>query len=111
MSLGLMSACATTEKYEARIRSWEGKDASLLVQAWGEPDDKQKVHGDHTMFVYARLKRPPVAYSGPSRNVASVRSPAEYSDVYIKCSTYFEVDTKNIIVATEFRGDECKSIK
>ena len=108
-ALGLLVACASTSKFEAKVRSWEGKDVAALLEAWGEPDAKETVHGDHTMYVYSSLKRFPVAYSGPSRAVASVRKPAEYSDLYIKCSTYFEADAHSKIVATEFRGPECTS--
>ena len=45
------------------------------------------------MYVYARLKRMPVAYSDYQHNYyANARNPAEYSDIYIKCSTFFEVN-------------------
>ncbi len=92
------------------MRSWEGQDAGSLVQAWGQPDDKQAVHGGNTMFVYARLKRFPVAYGEYEQHYyANARQPAEASDVYIKCSTFFEVNPGNKIVATTFRGEECKS--
>jgi hypothetical protein len=108
-ALGLLAACASTNKFEAKVRSWEGRDVAALLEAWGQPDDKQTVHGDHTMYVYSRLKRIPVANSDPSGSVASVRKPAEYSDLYIKCSTYFEADAHSKIIATEFRGPECTS--
>jgi hypothetical protein len=104
--------CATTARYQAKVRSWQGQDAGSLVQAWGQPDDKQLVHGGNTMYVYARLHRMPIAYNDFENHyyaVNNARTPAQYSDVYIKCSTFFEVNPGNKIVATEFRGAECTS--
>lgn len=106
-----ITGCATTARYQAKVRSWEGQDAGSLVQAWGQPDDKQPVHGGNTMFVYARLHQLPVSYSDYEHHyyAANPRTPAEVSSIYIKCATYFEINPGNKVVATDFRGDECKS--
>ena len=78
LSILSLEGCATTAGYQAKVRSWEGQDAGSLVQAWGQPDDKQPVHGGNTMYVYARLKRMPVAYSDYQHNYyANARNPAE----------------------------------
>ena len=109
LSILFLEGCATTAGYRAKVRSWEGQDAGSLVQAWGQPDDKEPVHGGNTMYVYARLKRMPVAYSDYQHNYyANARNPADYSDIYIKCSTFFEVNPGNKVIATEFRGEDCK---
>ncbi len=104
-----LSACATTHNYEARVRSWQGKDAQVLVANWGQPDDTQKISNGDRMFVYSRLRHEPVAYYGIKQNEVAGTSPrGPASELYVKCSTYFEVNPKNIIVNTQFRGDECK---
>jgi hypothetical protein len=108
-----LDACATTAHYQAKVRSWEGQDVASLVQAWGQPDDKQTVHGHNIMYVYARLHRVPVAYGDYQKSyyATNARTPANeyHSDIYIKCSTYFEISPSNKIIATDFRGDECTS--
>lgn len=104
------SGCATTAKYEAKIRTWEDKDASALTRAWGQPDATEKQSNGNKIFLYARLKHEAVPY-GTERTIASAGStkntvPAE---TYIRCATYFEVNPQGKIVSTLFRGEECKS--
>jgi hypothetical protein len=102
--------CATTSNYDSKVHSWKGKDASMLVRNWGEPDAKEKLSSGNQMYVYARLHHPAVASTGPSRTVASVgEKPAPLPPAYIKCATYFEVDPHSTIVSVQYRGDECKS--
>jgi len=108
-----LSSCASSAKYSAKVHSWEGKDEQALLSAWGQPDAIETLHTGNRMFVYARLKRYPVAYNGGSSVIASTqsRNPSEYSTsgIYIKCSTFFEVDPKHTIQTVLFRGDECTS--
>jgi hypothetical protein len=106
----LLSSCATTANYQAKVQSWESHDAQALVKAWGKPDSVEKMSNGNQMYVYARLKHMPVAYSS-QRAIASVDSKqADASGkVYIQCATYFQVTPSNKIVASEFRGDECKA--
>lgn len=115
----LLSGCATTAKYEAKVASWETKDSQALVKAWGQPDAVEKLSTGNRMFVYARLKHVPVAF-GSARVIASRtankagRSLASQAsnwdgEVYIRCATYFEVSPTDKVVSTLFRGDECKS--
>lgn len=118
----LLSGCATTAKYEAKVASWEDKDSNALVRAWGQPDAVEKLSTGNRMFVYARLRHVPVAYGSDrviakhgankaGRNVASSASTESALDgeVYIRCATYFEVSPKDKVVSTLFRGDECKT--
>ena len=34
----MLSACATTKKYEALLNTWAGKSENALLQSWGPPD-------------------------------------------------------------------------
>ncbi|MFL5812968.1 MAG: hypothetical protein ACJ763_05275 [Bdellovibrionia bacterium] len=106
----LLSGCATTANYQAKVQSWENHDALALVKAWGQPDSVEKMSNGNKMYVYARLKHMPVAY-GSQRAIASVdakQTPAG-GEVYIQCATYFQLSPAGKVVSTEFRGDECKS--
>jgi hypothetical protein len=105
------TGCATTGKFEAKVHSWEDKDAQSLTRAWGQPDAIEKLSNGNHMFVYARLKHLPVAY-GSQRMIASTSTKKDTmnsGEVYIRCATYFELTPSNKIVSTQFRGDECKS--
>ncbi len=107
---GALSSCATTGKYEAKVRTWENKDGNALVNAWGQPDSIEKLSSGNRMYVYARLRHLPVAY-GSQRMIASsdAKQASSRGEVYIRCATYFEMSPENKVVSTQFRGDECKS--
>lgn len=104
----LGTACATTANYEARVHSWQGQKADLLVRAWGEPDATEKLSSGNKMYVYSRLKHPPMAYVETGRAIASVEQAAPAQPIYQKCATYFEVSPENRIVSTTYRGEQCK---
>ena len=109
------SACATSSAFNAKIETWKGQSADVLVQAWGQPDAIEPLHTGNKMYVYARLKHDPVAYldfekkSASNATLSKPRNPASTdTGIYIKCSTYFEINRQNIIESIMFRGDECK---
>jgi hypothetical protein len=107
----LLSGCATTANYQAKVASWENHDAQALVKAWGQPDSIEKMSNGNKMYVYARLKHMPVAY-GSQRAIASTGSAKQaqaVGEVYIQCATYFQLSPAGKVVSTEFRGEECKS--
>lgn len=106
----ILSGCATTANYQAKVASWESHDAQALVKAWGQPDSVEKLSNGNKMYVYARLKHMPVAYSSQRAIASTGTKPAETgAKVYIQCATYFQLSPSNKIVSTEFRGSECKS--
>jgi hypothetical protein len=116
--LACLVGCATSSKFGEKLQTWKGQEVSDLVKTWGEPDAIESPHTGNKMYVYARLRREPVAFNSRYENLAnatSVRGPSstatENSDtgVYIHCSTYFEVDTHNLISNVMYRGDECVS--
>lgn len=116
LALGILifgAGCATTANYDYRVQSWKGKDAPLLVKAWGKPDSTEPLSNGNQMYVYARLHRDPVAYAGSQRTLASAETPSQSKEkpktVYIKCATYFEVNPQGKVVSTLFRGNDCKA--
>jgi hypothetical protein len=109
------SACATSSAFNAKVETWKGQSADALVQAWGQPDAIEPLHTGNRMYVYARLKHDPIAYADFEKKAAfntagpKPRTPASTdTGIYIKCSTYFEVNRQNIIESVMFRGDECR---
>jgi len=100
----LITSCSTTGHYEAKLHSWEGKDKESLIEAWGQPDAVESLHTGNKMLVYARLKRNPMNYQQAKQKHSTTDRA-----VYIRCATYFEVNPREEIVSTDFRGEECTS--
>jgi hypothetical protein len=104
IALVFLAGCATTAKYEARVDTWQGKDAHVLTSSWGQPDAIEKLSNGNKIYLYSRLKHLPYAYGESHRVIASTQDA-----MYIKCATYFVVTQQGKVVATMFRGDECRS--
>ncbi len=107
----MSAACATQGKYEAKLRTWKGKDADTVVRWWGQPDATEKLSNGNRMYVYARLHHIPIAFADTDGTApqAEMRRTSAASDVYIHCSSYFEVDPQGKVSSVYFRGDDCSS--
>lgn len=103
LAIGLLATgCATTAKYNAKVRTWIGKDTEALTQAWGQPDATEQPSTGDKILVYSRLKRKPLSYEQAQHGAGE-------PGVYIKCATYFEIDGTNRVSNVTFTGDECTS--
>lgn len=100
------SGCSSAEKYDRKIRTWEGKDANVLLKSWGKPDATESQSNGNRIYLYSRLKHEPYVFGDARRTIASQDSS---QPVYIRCATYFEVTPQNKIVSTLSRGEECTS--
>lgn len=99
--------CATESRYEARVNSWVGKSKDSLIQAWGQPDSIENRSNGQRIMLYSRLRHKPVTHDEAQRNVASAGS--DTGGIYIKCATFFVLDSDNSIVQVFFKGGDCKS--
>jgi hypothetical protein len=110
------SGCATTSEFDAKVETWKGENADMLVQAWGQPDAIEPLHTGNKMYVYARLRHDPMTFSDFQKKTSmnfvgpvQPRKPASAdTGIYIRCATYFEVTRQNIVDSVMFRGDDCK---
>jgi hypothetical protein len=121
----LLSACGTmaNSQYSTTVNSWNGASAASLMKAWGEPD--QVIPGEHgTKFLvykttgYSAMggqpspsigvnmsaKGRPVIVTIPNTNNAINRGALS-----LNCITIFEVNAKNIVIHTEYKGSGCRS--
>jgi len=86
----LLMGCATTEKYEAKLNVWVGRNINDLTNAWGYPQSSFKAPDGNMVYVYGR-----------QINVSNYGS--------FVCTAYFEVDNKNIVVKWRHEGNDCNS--
>jgi hypothetical protein len=108
----LLSGCATTEKYEAKLNRWIGHSINELMASWGYPDGSFDAPNGNKIYVYSNqssfttptmttirpnLYGPPTAYTtgGFTRN--------------FWCKTYFEVDNDKRIIKWSWEGNNCIS--
>ena len=113
--------CATTAKYERMLGEWVGRDSEAIVDHWGYPDREVTAPNGNRVFVYdeASLWQTPMTVTpGHSTltqhgNRVYVRTYGGYVDggdiVFSRCSTYFEVDERSVVVRTKFKGNACRS--
>ena len=119
--LSVLSGCATTEKYRQMVNSWHGKNVQVLVNAWGYPDSTFKAPNGNNVYVYKRMNvtsfpsyrtggYTTVSTEGNKTVVSQTPSYESSGGTYtFKCTTWIEVNKKNKIVNTSFRGNDCVS--
>lgn len=86
--LATLTSCATTEKYEARLQSWVGKQEENLIMSWGAP---HKVHE-----------------ISQNKKVVSYQQNHTSSSIQFFCETNFLIKD-NIIDTWTWRGNNCAS--
>lgn len=120
--------CATTEKYEAKLRLWMGRDISDLIASWGYPSNSFKLPNGNTVYQYdyQRSHTTPITYKVVSNHntqnyVVNNPSYGTYTTGNTKiyqtggktfnywCKTFFEVNKSNIIVNWRWEGNSCRS--
>jgi hypothetical protein len=62
LSLGFLSACTTTEAYDAKLNGWIGKSEKELVMGWGIPDKQYQLDANTKMISY--VSHQTVVYPG-----------------------------------------------
>ena len=117
----LLSACATSANYLQTINSWRGANINHLTGIWGYPDKNSRAPNGHKLYIYSyhRHGRTPI-YSTPGSTTVQTENGRTYvqstgpsfsgGQVYDdRCTTWFEVNHRHIIVKTAARGNSCKA--
>ena len=117
----LMNGCATTAKYQAKLQTWQGKNISDFVKAWGYPDREIQSYDGNTVYIYEfndTINYPPMYNPGNtyiSNNAGNsivVTTPPTYTPAgtsQYNCTTWVEFNKSGIILNTAFRGNNCVS--
>ena len=115
----LLAGCATEQYYANAVRSWSGARDKQLFRAWGYPDHMQRLPRGHHLYVYrhhATGSYPTVVTpgyttiqtAGDTTYVSSTPTIYSGGGVYnLNCTTWFELNTKGVIVNTSYRGNDC----
>jgi hypothetical protein len=110
-------------RYSNTVASWDGASAASLIQAWGPAD--QVIPGQHgtkyliykstgysamdgraspAIGINMSAKGRPVIVTTPNTNSAINRG-----TLTLNCITIFEVNAKNTIIHTEYKGNGCRT--
>lgn len=116
----LLAACATNQNYMLALRSWQGASINELVRVWGYPTKRGKAPDGNVLYIYHSQDkgRNPIYRTGGTTTITQKKhhevKVTTTSPVYqgggtydYECTTWFEVNKKNIIVNTSARGNNC----
>jgi hypothetical protein len=123
----LVSGCATTVKYEAKLNTWIGASEDALIASWGVPnktyemrDGKKAIEyvdrntvemGGYTyttpQTTYESGKIGDKTYSGTSTTYVTVTEPVRKYKSY--CKTSFVINNSGIIESWHHEGNDCVS--
>lgn len=98
-------SCATTSKYEARLREYIGYDIKAIIEVWGMPTATYNM-SDGTSYVYlwvGNLLVDPKNYS------SFIKELAINKQGYNWCKTTFFVNDNKKIINYSFEGNYCKA--
>jgi len=114
----LLTACVTTQSPNTHATSsWQGESIQRIIDQWGPPDTIKPAPNGHQWYVYTTVRQgtyptPPSPRYVPTISAGKVVM-ASYPTVSTKdtytllCTTRFEVNLKNNIVAVDQTGKGC----
>jgi hypothetical protein len=125
--VALLSGCATTAKYEAKLNNWIGASEDSLVAAWGVPnktynlpDGKKAIEYVHketiqsggysyatpqTTYQSGTIGNKP--YSGTSTSYVIETTPVQ--NYKLSCKTSFIINNSGKVESWHHEGNDCVS--
>lgn len=103
----LIAGCGTVQNYSLTVNSWQGTNSSLLYDAWGYPHKIETLPNGNKLLTYSNVEK----YKSSTTVTKSDDNKTAYvtggdTNVY-RCTTWFEVNSRQIIVNTNFKGNNC----
>lgn len=98
IAMAMLTGCATTGKYEAKLDSWVGQDVSRLIVAWGAPAQTYEIPDGRTLYTWY--------FDGGA--VAVPIGNAAYA-VQRYCKTTFMVGPAGFVQNWRWEGNACKA--
>lgn len=115
----LLQGCATTEKYNAMLDTWLGRNINEVINNWGYPDSTFNAPNGNTVYVYSyqsstyvpQTNYTTTTYSPIGGSVYSNSTTNSYGGYTINevCRTYFEADEVGTIVNWQWKGNACRA--
>ena len=112
-------SCATTENYNAIVKSWLGQPEVDLVRAWGAPQNTHQ-SGDTKFMVYDKRRNVQVGQTTATTNTSYSNNPYSIYDststttvnpatnINMVCITTFEI-FNNRVVNVSYKGNDCRA--
>jgi hypothetical protein len=98
----LLTGCATTEKYDAKVKTWVGSDINELIASWGPPSSGFDMPNGNKMYTYVKS----MGSSTYVDNDALIGTTARTNSLY--CKTTFTVAGSRI-TDYHWQGNRCIS--
>ena len=98
------SLFATTEKYTAKVNTWNGNDINRLITSWGPPSDVYAMPNGNKMYTWLRTSGTVVT---SNYNYFLNQTVSHSSESW--CKTTFTVNTSDIIIDNTWSGNACTS--
>ena len=98
------SLFATTEKYTARVNTWNGHNVKDLIVSWGPPSNEYTMPNGNKMYIWLTTSGDRVT---TNYNYFLNQTVSQTSTSW--CKTTFTVNTSNIIINNTWEGNACVS--
>ena len=115
ISITLVSACATRERYEARIDTYVGKSINVVMDDWGYPSGSFEALNGNTVYTWDKqssyTSSPSVqtgVFTGSSNGGFFTGFGFGSNTITRRCQTYFEVDKQKVILRWRTQGNDCR---
>lgn len=111
----ISTSCATTAKYEEKLKTWLGHSVDELVNSWGYPANSFEAPNGNKVYVYSSSRSHTSSthttsnYNVYGNTIRGNSSTTGGKTRTFWCQTFFEVDTNNIIVRLSWKGNNCTS--
>ena len=99
--LFLLLGCATTEKYDAMVKTWLGMPEERLLMKWGPPTSTSTINESRKVYHYKSESHMANTSSNPFMGVTTT-----VNTLY--CDTNFIIE-RGIIVDYSWNGNNCVS--
>ena len=100
----IITSCATTKKYTAKVESWKGSDVNKLITSWGPPSNVFEMPNGNKMYTWLY-----VSNSLVTTNYNSYLNRLESRQIQYWCKTTFTANTKDVIIDWRWNGNACRS--
>jgi len=97
-------SCATTAKYEQRIKTWMGHDVNELITSWGPPSNVYTMPNGNKMYTWLRISETLV-----TSNYNYFLNMTLTNSVTYWCKTTFTADRADKIINSIWEGNNCIS--
>jgi len=115
IAISLVSACATRERYEARINTYVGKSINEVMEDWGYHSGSREAPNGNTVYTWDRqssyTSSPSIqtgVFTGGSSGGFFTGFGFGSDTITRRCQTYFEVEKQKVSLRWRTQGNDCR---